>query len=203
MITRGHAPEPSLVPSEQLRATRVIVVQPVRLPPASAYSRGISAITLGWGRDGSGGPAASAKMLSYVTSILALEEARARGAEEAIFVGPDRNVRDASASNLFLLDGIGRLVTPPEGPGVLGGITRGHVLDLACSLGLTCAIEAVSLSSLTLAREVFLTSSVRELVSVVRVDGGAIGSGVPGETARALHRALRYRAGATSAPPWE
>ena len=94
-------------------------------------------------------------------------------------------------------------MTRPRGLGVLGGITRGEVLDLACTLGLSCAIESVPRSALAQAKEVFLTSSVREIVSVVQVDGTRIGAGVPGPTAQALHRALRYRAGAMGPAPWE
>jgi branched-chain amino acid aminotransferase len=203
MITRGAAPEISLRPPSQLEPTRVILVQPVRPPPAEVYSRGLRAITLSWDRGGPRGPAGQAKLLSYVASILALDEALARDADEAIFVASGDVVRDATASNVFIVDGAGRLVTPSEGPGVLGGITRGQVLYLACTLGLTCGVETVSRRSLAEAREVFLTSSVREIVSVVRLDGTAIGEGTPGETARTLHRALRLRAGATGAAPWE
>jgi branched-chain amino acid aminotransferase len=201
-ITRGAAPEPSLVPRGDLRATRVIVIEPVRPPAASTYARGLRAITLAAGR-GNEAAAGAAKLLSYVTSILALQEARARGADEAVFVGPDDGVREATSSNLFLVDGGGRLVTPAEGPGVLAGITRGEVLDLASSLRLSCAVEHVPKGLLAGAREVFLTSSVREIASVVCVDGVTIGNGVPGETARALHRALRDRAGARGPAPWE
>ena len=202
-ITRGPAPEASLVPRSGARATRVILVQPVRPPPRETYSRGLRAITLGWGRGDDFGQGGSAKLLSYVTSIVALEEARARGADEAIFVGPDDRVREASTANVFVVDGSGNLVTPSEGPGVLGGITRGQVLELACSLGISCAIESVPRGALARAREVFLTSSVREVVSVIEVDGVPVGAGVPGETARAVHRALRFRAGATGPAPWE
>jgi branched-chain amino acid aminotransferase len=203
MITRGVAPETSLAPRRDQPATRVILVQPVRPPPPETYSRGLRAITLGWGRSDDFGQGGVTKLLSYVTSIVALDEARARGADEAIFVGPDDRVREATAANVFLVDAAGRLVTPSEGPGVLGGITRGQVLDIACTLGLSCAIESVPKGALAEAREVFLTSSVREVVSVVAVDGTIVGAGAPGETARAVHRALRYRAGATGPPPWE
>ena len=180
----------------------MILITPVRPPPREVYARGLSAITLSWGR-GDDGPSSSAKLLSYVTSIRAMEEARARGAEEAIFVTPDERVREAAFSNVFVVTADGSLVTLSEGPGVLGGITRGHVLELALSLGLSCAIQSVPKAALAHAREIFLTSTVREIASVVRVDGVAVGGGVPGETARALHRALRYRAGATGPAPWE
>jgi branched-chain amino acid aminotransferase len=149
------------------------------------------------------GPGSAAKSLPYLASILALQEARSRGAEEAIFVAPDGMIREAATANVFVLDDRGALVTPSDGPQVLGGITRSHIIDLACTLGLSCAIRPVELASLATAREVFLTSSVREVMSVVRVDGSAIGAGVPGDVARTLHIALRVRAGAAGSNPWE
>ena len=203
MITRGAAPEISLAPPSGPGAHPGHPRSARAAASAEVYSRGLRVITLPWDRGGARGPAGQAKLLSYVASILALEEARARDADEAIFVGPGDVVRDATASNVFVVDGAGRLVTPSEGPGVLGGITRGQVLDLACTLGLTCGVETVSRRALAEAREVFLTSSVREIVSVVRLDGAAIGEGAPGQTARTIHRALRLRAGATGAAPWE
>jgi branched-chain amino acid aminotransferase len=203
MITRGAAREASLAPPSGLRATRVILVEPVRPPSRETYARGLKAITLAWGRGNDASLGSAAKLLSYVTSVVALEEARAHAADEAIFVGPDDRVREATASNVFVLDAAGNLLTPSEGPGVLGGITRGHVLELACALGLSCAVESVPKAAFATAREVFLTSSVREIMSVVRIDGVAIGAGVPGDTARSLHRALRLRAGARGPAPWE
>jgi branched-chain amino acid aminotransferase len=202
MITRGLAPEPSLLPHAGLRATRVILVEPLRVPPRETYVAGVRAITLAWGRGDDAWLARSAKLLSYVTSVVALDEARARGADDAIFVGADDRVREASFSNLFVVDPAGNLATPSEGPGVLGGITRGVVLDLACSLGLSCSVQSITKGALAVAREVFLTSSVREIVSVVAIDGAPVGAGVPGDVARMLHQALRLRAGAKSPPPW-
>jgi branched-subunit amino acid aminotransferase/4-amino-4-deoxychorismate lyase len=204
MITRGAGPELSLMPRGEHRARRVILVDAVRPPPPSTYARGLTAVTLGWTRGNvTGSEQSAAKLLSYVTSIRALQQAHARGVDDAIFVGPDDLVREASTSNLFVVDLEGRLVTPPEGPDVLAGITRAQVLALAPSLGVASAVEPVSRRALAEAREVFLTSSIREIASVVRVDGAVVGAGLPGEIARALHLALRLRAGATGPAPWE
>jgi branched-chain amino acid aminotransferase len=204
LVTRGAPAEPSIAPPNNgaARATRVVMVERVAIPAPEVYARGLSAITLAWGRIADAGPMASAKLLPYVTSVVALAEARAKGADDAVFVGHDGCLREATTANVFVVDEDGALVTPSEGPGVLGGITRGHVIDLALSLGLSCALRAVPRSTLASAREVFLTSSVREIVSVVRVDNKTIGAGVPGEVAKMLHTAYRYRAGAHGPPPW-
>jgi branched-chain amino acid aminotransferase len=202
-VTRGATDEPSLVAPAGLRATRVILVAPLRVPPAAVYRDGLRACTVAWSRGPDGGPASSVKLLSYVPSLLALELARARGAAEAIFVGADGIVRDAATSNVIVLSADGTLVTPSDGPGVIGGITRGHVLDLALTMGVRCSLRPVTLPDLLEAREVFLTSSIREIASVVRIDERPIGAGVPGDMARALHRAFRQRAGARGPAPWE
>jgi branched-subunit amino acid aminotransferase/4-amino-4-deoxychorismate lyase len=203
MLTRGVGARAALLPAEGLVATRVVLVDGLALPDREAYAHGLRAITRPWGRGGDAGPASAAKLLPYVDRIVALQEARERGADEAIFVGGDGCLREATASNVFVVDREGRLLTPSEGAGVLGGITRRLVLELACSLGLSCAVRAVPAAILEEARGVFLTSSVREIVSVVAIDGQPIAGGVPGDVARTLHAALRLRAGATGRPPWE
>jgi branched-chain amino acid aminotransferase len=203
IVTRGTNPELSLLPPRPLKATRVILVEPLRLPPKEVYARGLSAMTLRWGRAPESGPAASAKLLPYLTNLLALEEAKAHGFDEAIFVAADGLVREATTANVFVVDDAGHVVTPPDGPGVLAGITRAHVLALASSIGYSCAIEPLAVSVLAKAREVFLTSSVREIASVVNVDGANVGDGEPGKIARKLHRSLRALAGAAGPNPWE
>jgi branched-chain amino acid aminotransferase len=202
-VTRGKVDEPSLVAPEGLRATRVVLVEPLRAPPAGVYRDGVRACTVAWSRGPDGGPASNVKLLSYVPSLLALEQARTRGADEAIFVGSDGFVRDASTSNVVAVNADGTLVTPSDGPGVIGGITRGQILDLALTMGMRCSLRPVRLADVLEAREVFLTSSIREIASVVRIDEQPIGAGVPGEVARALHRAYRQRAGARGPAPWE
>lgn len=201
MLTRGVGSRPSLVPDSPLTATRVLLVEPLRVPPREVYAKGVSAVTLKWGRFTA--PGVAAKSLPYVMNYLALEEARGRGADEAIFVGPDGLVREATTANVFVVDEDGALVTPTDGPQVLGGITRGQILDLAVTLGFSCAMRPVPQASLASAREVFLTSSIREVLSVVKVDGVQVGEGKPGDFARTLHSALRLRAGAKGPNPWE
>jgi branched-chain amino acid aminotransferase len=203
MVTRGPSESVTLTPSGVATPTRVVIVEALRLPAKDVYTRGLRAVHVGWSRGQEGGPAAGAKVLSYVASLAALREARARGAEEAIFVARDGSVRDASAANVVAVTPNGALVSPADGAGVLGGITRGHVFDLACTMGLSCSLQTVTLEELRAAREVFLTSSIREIASVVSIDGRTVGDGAPGAVARALHRAYRMRAGATGAAPWE
>jgi branched-chain amino acid aminotransferase len=202
-ITRGVGERTSLVPSGEQRPTRVILVEPLTPSPRATYASGLRAITLPWTRAPEGSPASRAKLLSYVTSLAALDEARARGADDAIFVGADAVVRDASTSNVFLVDDDGVVLTPPEGAGVLAGITRAHVIELARTLGVTVSLVPLVVADLVCSREAFLTSSLREIAPVVSIDGIPIGGGAPGPITRAVHRAYRKLCGLDGAAPWE
>ena len=122
--------------------------------------------------------------------LSALEEARSRGAHDAILVEPDGMVTEAASSNVFVVRD-GRVLTPRLEAGILSGITRGVVIERAGALGVPVEEGLVFPSDLYRADEVFLTSSVRELVSVVRVDGREVGVGAPGPVAARLREAYR------------
>ena len=87
----------------------------------------------------------------------------------------------------------GQLVTPPEEAGILLGITRERVLAAAAQLGLGVSERPVPLTELRRAQEVFISSSIRELLPVVLVDGATVGSGRPGPTTRELLMEFRRR----------
>jgi branched-chain amino acid aminotransferase len=98
----------------------------------------------------------------------------------------------------------GGLATPPEDAGILAGITRAHVLEAAAKAGIAVDQRRLRPEALYDADEVFVTSSIREVLSVVRVDGRIIGTGAPGSVARTLHRAFRAAVGVGDRPmPWE
>jgi branched-chain amino acid aminotransferase len=202
MVTRGVAPL-GLDLDLAKGATRVILAAPLSLPPRATYADGARAITCEASR-----PFADAKQLGYLPSIVLLHEARARGASEALLVDAHGNVLEGAASNVFIVHG-GALLTPREGA-ILAGITRAHVLAAASALGVRVEVTDVPRARLLDASEVFVTSSIRELVPIVAVDDRTIGAGFPGPLTRALHRAFRARvaeavgAPATGAPlPWE
>ena len=116
------------------------------------------------------------KTLSYTESVVALAQAKAAGADDAIFLDTAGHVSEATASNLFaVIDGV--LVTPPLSCGVLPGITRAIVLDLAPSLGVAAVEREMAEPELALASELFLTSSIREIAPLVRIATTAIGAG--------------------------
>jgi branched-chain amino acid aminotransferase len=202
MVTRGSGPL-SLDPDTAQSPLRVVLVEPVAPPPKDAYVRGIAAVTVRTQRAVDGTSAAGAKVTNYLSNLLALREAKARGAKEALVVDAAGDVVEGATSNVFVVRG-GRLVTPPESAGILAGITRRYVLALAGRAGLEVAEATLTPGDLYGADEAFITSTIREVLSVVEIDGRPVGSGSPGSVARTLHRALREAAGVGARPmPWE
>ena len=128
---------------------------------------------------------------------------RGPGGAEALVVDGAGHVLEGATSNVFAVTG-GRLVTPPEGAGILAGITRRHVVEAARRAGIRVDEAPLPLATLLVAEEAFITSSIREVVPVVRIDDRAVGPGAPGPLTRQLHRTLREAAGVGNAPmPWE
>jgi branched-chain amino acid aminotransferase len=206
IVSRGSGPL-GLDPELALETLRVVLVEPLELPPARSYREGIGVACVQTVR--ASDAAHSAKLNNYLASALALRAARRQGAEEALVVGRDGFVVEGTTSNVFAVrsvaDDRGAIVfTPPLEAGVLPGITRALLLRLAAELGLEVRLEAMRPAELALLDEVFLSSSVREVMPVVRVDGVTVGRGVPGPTTRRLHRALRVAVGLGAEPmPWD
>ncbi len=202
MVTRGSGPL-SLDPSSARSPLRVILVEPVAAPPRTAYANGIALASMQALRAVDGTAAAGAKVTNYLSNLLALRDAKARGAAEALVVDGEGNVVEGATSNVFAVVG-GALVTPPVSAGILAGITRRHVLAAARASGMLVEEARLPLTTLYAADEAFITSSIREVLPVVRVDDRAIGAKRPGPVARRLHRALREAAGVGDRPmPWE
>jgi branched-chain amino acid aminotransferase len=131
------------------------------------------------------------KTTSRIVSVLARREAQVRGAYEALFLDAAGHLTEGTASNLFLVAS-GTLRTPSSASGALPGVTRAAVLEAAAAAGLPIAEDAVPVSALETADELFLTNTSWEVLPVVEVDGRPIGAGVPGPVARDL--LARYRA---------
>lgn len=194
MVTRGSG-ELGLSPDLAVAPLVVILVTPLAPPPAEAYRDGIAVISHHTRRATDSTLAEGAKVGNYLASVLAMKEAKAQGAAEALILDADGHVVEGATSNLFLFrsgpDGSPVLVTPPESAGILPGITRAGVLQVARELGLELEFSAPTLDEVRAAREVFISSSIRELLPVVRVDGTAVGDGRPGPLTKRLHESFR------------
>ena len=199
MVTRGSGPV-GLDPSLAARPLRCILVEPLNPPPTEQYRSGLAVITVRTER--AADAAHGAKVGNYLASLLALRAAREAGAQEALIVDAAGCVLEATTSNVFAVER-GALITPPEDAGILVGITRRRLLEIAAEEAIEARSEPLDLARLLRADEVFLSSSIRELMPVVRVDDHPIGKAEPGPVTRRLHRAFRARAGARGPMPWE
>lgn len=200
MLTRGTGPL-GLDPDLARHPSRIIFVEPLSPPPAEAYRQGIGVILVRTARAVDATAAAGAKVANYLTSLLAIREAKQVGAAEALIVDANGCVVEGATSNVFIVKK-GELFTPPESAGILPGITRAHLLEAAKTLGITVHFEELPEGEFFDADEVFISSSIREVLPVVRVDGRAIADGEPGDVTRRLHSAFRKAASAPGPDPW-
>jgi len=174
IVTGGSSPD---FMNPQGNPRLIIMVSPLPEMPAEWYRDGIHIITVTAER-----ALAGAKSINYVQASLALETARQKGAQEAIYTIPQGLVLEGTTSNIFAVTA-GRLITP--GRGILPGITRQVILDLAQS-HFSVKIRDVFLSELLEADEVFICGTNKGIVPVVQVDETVIGSGKPGPKTRLL-----------------
>lgn len=182
-VTRGVArrdhyfPDPETPPS--------IVVTARAADPAkgeAVAAQGIAIITVPdnrWER-------VDIKTVGLLPNVLAKEAARQAGAREAWFVDRDGNVTEGGSTNAWIVTGDGKLVTRPAESGILRGITRTVMMEVAEKLQLRVEERAFTVKEALGAREAFVTSATNFATPVVRIDGQAIGEGKPGPVARAL-----------------
>lgn len=199
MITRGQGAL-GLDPALAEHPRRVLIVQPLVTPPPHFYTDGVATISHRTQRQVDATSAEGAKIGNYLVSVLAMREAKAVGAVEALIVDAQGRVLEGGSSNVFLVKGK-ELITPGTDSGILAGITRAHVLELAQVLGIDVQLRAPTLDEAYAADEVFITSSIRELMPVVKLDRCLIGSGKPGPVFQQLYRAFRERVETPQRPP--
>ena len=184
VVTRGGGPITLDITAPE-KPSLVVIAAPLAMPAAELYERGCSLAIVGVERTSRRAFDPAVKSGNYLNNIMALAEARRTGAYEAIMCNPDGRVAEGSTSNLFVSRG-GRLVTPALGTGLLPGITRQRVIDLARAGGLAVDEGDLVPDEVRGAAEAFITSSIRGVMPVATVDGGTIGDGVPGPATRRL-----------------
>ena len=191
-----HANTPLLGPHARLRVTYTagspiagsaqadLPTLTVMTTPATAWPETAALVTSPWRRN-EWAPTVGAKCTSYADSALALADAKARGADEAILANTQGNLCEGTASNVFVVVD-GDILTPPLDSGCLPGITRQLVIDW-CG-----AVErSLPMAVLTDATEIFVTSSSRSIHPVTAVDGRAI---PVGEVTKHAAQTFRTRA---------
>ena len=187
MVTRGAGSidlDPATAGAPQL----IVIVQPLGAPTAEMLETGVAVALVNATRTAASGVAPTVKSGNYLGSVLAIAEARRRwpGVNEAILCAGNGSVAEGATSNVFVVRS-GTLETPAIDVGILDGVTRGKVLELARGAGIEVReVSFLAPQSLRDADEVFLTSAVRGILPVTTVDGAAVGDGRPGPVTRHL-----------------
>jgi D-alanine transaminase len=190
-VTRGVARRDHAFPVPAPKPSLVITARPLNKARNDiTAANGIAVITVPdnrWGR-------VDIKTIGLLPNVLARQEAIARGARDAWFVDEHGMVTEAASANTWIVTEAGTVVTRPADHHILCGVTRMVLLDVIKAQGLTLEERAFALDEAKAAREAFATSATQIVVSVVQIDGRAVGDGKPGPVAAALRRAFHGKA---------
>jgi branched-chain amino acid aminotransferase len=181
----GEGPEPR----EGLRSTILISAKPFNTYCAEDYATGFRAYLVSMRRSGYS-PLSRIKSLNYLDNILARLEAREHNAQEALLLNTLGWVAEGGTSNIFIVKDK-KLITPPVDAGILPGITRAAVLEIAGNADITTQEETFSPEELLRADESFLTNSLMEIMPLVMLNERKIGSGRPGPLTELLRQSYR------------
>lgn len=181
-ITRGPA-EPRVLPPDIAKPTTMIMVRPLDRDIARHQKRGVKVSLLPFSRHGF---VPEHKSINYLPAVVGKVLASYHGAYEGIFVRADHVLTEGTTTSVFVVRDK-TLFTAPQG-GILPGVTRGLVMDLARAHGIQALEREITTTDLRLADEAFLTSSMIELVPIVHVDEAPLAKGKPGPITTRLQK---------------
>jgi len=194
LLTRGVG-ELSYSLSACPAPTLVIIVKPFVGPAERTFSDGIRVSLVSVRRNHPQALNPMIKSNNLLNNALAMQEALSNGADEALMQNQAGELVECAQSNVFLVRG-GAVLTPPVSAGLLPGITREFVMELAVELGLPCREAHLVPDDLAGAEEAFITGTTREVTPIVAVDDLRIGTGRPGPIATRLLEAFRAKVAA-------
>ena len=175
-ITRGVSRRDHGFPKQAITPSLVITICAAKFPKPHEVKDGVKVISHAdqrWARR-------DIKSVSLLANIIAKQEAVSRQAREAWLVEENGVVTEGSASNSYIINAAGELITHPADAHILGGVSRQVVLALAKDAGVSVAERPFSIDEARQAREAFMTSTSINVLPVVMLDGKAIGDGKPG-----------------------
>ena len=189
VVTRG-AGYLGLDPRKASNPQVIIIVDDITMYPPELYENGMEIVTVSTIRNHPNALNPRIKSLNYLNNIMAQMEAVQAGCFEALMLNHKGEVAECTGDNIFVAKR-GVLRTPPTDAGILEGITRGAVIELArrASSAGPLPVQEVALTRYDIytADECFLTGTAAEVIPVVKCDGRVIGSGKPGPITRQLH----------------
>ena len=198
IVTRGVG-DLGLDPDKCPKPSIIIIADKIALYPQKYYEEGLEIVTVSVRRNYAEAVNPRIKSLNYLNNILAKIEGKQAGAEEVLMLNPEGYVVECSGDNIFWIKN-GTLVTPPVHMGILEGVTRNSVIDLAREAGIRVEERVFTRHDLYIADECFLTGTAAEVIPVVKIDRRAIGDGQPGKITQRLIAAFRQLANSTGAP---
>jgi len=165
--------------------TTLITAAPLPEYPGEWYEKGIAVVVSSF-KQSPGDVTYGRKTGCYLPRILAMREAAAKGAAEALWFTTDNRLAEGCFTNVFLVLE-GRVLTPPRDTPVLPGVVRQAVLEVCGELGIECSDDgALGVKEMLAAEEVFVTASCSGLRPVVRIEGHIVGREIPGEVTRKI-----------------
>lgn len=184
VITRG-AGTLGLGPERTKDPQTIIIVDKIKLYPQEFYDNGLEIITASTIRNHPTALSPRIKSLNYLNNIMAKIEASKAGCLEALMLNHKGEVSECTADNIFIVRD-GKLLTPPTDAGILEGVTRDVVLELAREAGIPTFEKTMTRYDVYVADECFMTGTAAEVIGVVKVDDRKIGDGKPGPITRKL-----------------
>ena len=198
VITRGVG-DLGLDPDKCPKPSIIIIADKIALYPQKFYEEGLEIVTVSVRRNYSEAINPRIKSLNYLNNILAKIEGKQSGAEEVLMLNAEGYVVECSGDNIFWVKNE-ILVTPPVHMGILEGVTRNSVIDLARDAGMRVEERVFTRHDLYIADECFLTGTAAEVIPVVKIDQRAIGDGQPGKVTEKLIAAFRQFAHSHGTP---
>jgi D-alanine transaminase len=182
-VTRGVARRDHVFPQPSVRPSLVVTARPIDPKKGEAVARKgiavVSAPDIRWKR-------VDIKSIALLPNVLARQTAREKGAYEAWFIDADGLVSEGAASNAWIIDQSGAIITRQVDHSILRGITRTTLIEIISAQGLRLEERKFSLNEALGAREAFITGATTLVMPVVSIDGRKIGDGAPGPTALKL-----------------
>ncbi len=184
LVTRG-AGTLGLDPNRTSDPQVIVIVDHIELYPKEYYRKGLEIVTVSTIRNHPAALSPRIKSLNYLNNILAKIEGQQAGCVEALMLNHKGEIAECTGDNIFLVAD-GELRTPPIDAGILEGITRAVVMELAEEAGMRVRELPLTKHDVYIADECFLTGSAAEVVPVVKVDSRQIGNGRPGPITQQL-----------------
>lgn len=193
VVSRGPG-DLGLDPRQCPQPTVLVIADKIQLFPEALYESGLPLASASSRRPSGDVLNPQIKSLNYLNSVLAKIEAAQRGVPEMVLMNQLGHIVEGTGDNIFIVRE-GAVVTPPRAAGILPGITRAVVMELAATEGYPVREENFTLHELYNADECFLTGTAAEIIPAIACDGRIIGDGKPGPVTRTLRsRFMSYAA---------